>query len=111
MDKNKYELIVSIVARGYSDYIIDATRAAGATGGTIVFGRGTMEEAKSKSFMGMDIQPEKDIVLTLVNEKSRKQVMQAITSNANISSSGHGILFSLPVSAAVGVRELEKYDK
>lgn len=103
-----YELIVSIIGRGHADYIIDATREAGATGGTIIHGRGTVDKVSDSSFMGISIQPEKDIVLTLVKSSIKKKVMTAISENLDITGQGHGITFSLPVSHAVGIREIKK---
>lgn len=105
----KFELIISIVGRGHADYIIDATRNAGATGGTIIHGRGTVDKIKDSSFMGISIQPEKDIVLTLVKSSVKKNVMTAICNNLDLQGKdGHGITFSLPVNHAVGIRELKK---
>lgn len=106
MENNrKFELIVSIVNRGYSDYVVSASRDAGATGGTIVFARGTNTNDQADSFMGISIQPEKDIVLILVKSEDRKRVMQAICdSTSALEKSGHGICFSMPVNHAVGIR-------
>lgn len=106
MENNrKFELIVSIVNRGYSDYVVSASRDAGATGGTIVFARGTNTSDQADSFMGISIQPEKDIVLILVKSEDRKRVMQAICdSTSALEKSGHGICFSMPVNHAVGIR-------
>lgn len=108
-NKEKFELVISIIGRGHADYIIDATREAGATGGTIIHGRGTVDKLSDSSFMGISIQPEKDIVLTLVKSSIKKKVMTAIANNLDINGKeGHGITFSLPVSHAVGVKELKK---
>ena len=58
-----FELIVAIVNRGFSDLVMDAARKAGASGGTILHGRGTgVHEAAQ--FFGVAIQPEKELVLT-----------------------------------------------
>ena len=107
MENNrKFELIVSIVNRGYSDYVVSASRDAGATGGTIVFARGTSNTGQDDSFMGISIQPEKDIVLILVKAEERKKVMQAICdSTSALEKSGHGICFSMPVNHVVGIRD------
>ena len=36
-----HDLIVAVVGRGFSDYVVSAARDAGATGATIIYGRGT----------------------------------------------------------------------
>ena len=105
-NKRDFELIVSIVNRGYSDYVVSASRDAGATGGTIVFARGTGNTGRDESFMGISIQPEKDIVLILVRTEDKKRVMQAICdSTSALEKSGHGICFSMPVNHVVGIKE------
>ena len=105
VSNRNFDLIVSIVNRGYSDYVVSASRDAGATGGTIVFARGTSGTGQDESFMGISIQPEKDIVLILVKAEERKKVMQAICdSTSALEKSGQGICFSIPVNHAVGIR-------
>ena len=105
-NKVKYELIVSIVNRGYSDYVVNASREAGATGGTIVFARGTNNSGQDESFMGIQIQPEKDIVLILVKSEDKRVVMRAICdSTSALEKSGHGICFAMPVTNVVGLRD------
>jgi len=104
-----YEMIVSIVNRGYSDYVINASREAGATGGTIVFARGTNSDTSKNSFMGIAIEPEKDIVLILVKTEDRKRIMQKICDNTtSMQQDGNGICFSLPVTNVVGLKEPRK---
>ena len=62
--ENRFDLIVTIVNRGISDLVMDAARAAGASGGTILHGRGTgVHEAER--FFGIEIQPEQESVLSL----------------------------------------------
>ena len=39
--ENNYDLVISIVNRGHSDPVVEASREAGANGGTIIYGRGT----------------------------------------------------------------------
>lgn len=109
MLKTNYEMIVSIVNRGYSDYVVNASREAGATGGTIVFARGTNHNGEKDSFMGVSIEPEKDIVLIIVSSEDRKKVMQHICdSTSSLQQEGNGICFSLPVTNAIGLRNIRK---
>ena len=42
-----YELIFTIVNAGYTDLVMEAAKAEGATGGTVVNGKGTGNEADS----------------------------------------------------------------
>ena len=97
-----FELIVAIVNRGFSDLVMDAARKAGASGGTILHGRGTgVHEAAQ--FFGVAIQPEKELVLILVKHGEKKEIMQAICREAGLTKEGKGMSFSLPVDDVVGI--------
>ncbi len=58
-------LIVSIVRKGWGNIVLEASVKAGATGGTVLLGRGIGVNEK-ESIFGIPIEPEKEIVLTLV---------------------------------------------
>ncbi|MEX2364611.1 MAG: hypothetical protein WD597_13355, partial [Balneolaceae bacterium] len=62
----KFQLIVTIVNKGFSGKVVDASKEAGAEGGTIITGRGSGIHEKAKLF-NLAIEPEKDIVLTLIS--------------------------------------------
>jgi nitrogen regulatory protein PII len=102
-------LIVTIVNRGYADLVIDAARGAGARGGTVLYARGTGIHETEK-FMNISIQPEKEMVLTLVRKGAVKGITHAILIAAGLSTKGRGISFTLPVTDVVGmVTEFEDY--
>lgn len=105
MSQVKFELIITIINRGYSDYVVEATREAGASGGTIIYGRGTGIHEKD-TILGVSIQPEKELVLTLVKQSEKKKIMQAIVENANLTKEGKGMCFSLPVLDVAGINHL-----
>ena len=102
MSENKFELIVSIVNRGFSDGVVNAARNCGAGGGTIIYGRGTSKHEKD-SFLGISIQPEKELILTLTTKEKRNTIIDGICKEANIEKEGVGICFSLPVNQVRGI--------
>ena len=104
-----YDLIIAIINRGYSDYVVDASRDAGATGATIVYGRGVT--GPKESIMGINIQPEKEMVLILVERVKKSQVMQSIIDRTNINEDHKGLCFSIPVSTVSGLRLITETDK
>lgn len=103
---NKFDLIITIVNKGYSDYVIDAAREAGASGGTVIYGLGTSKN--SETFLGVAIHPEKEIILTVVKHNEKDKIMQTISERSNLNSNGHGICFSLPTSNVVGIANMLK---
>ena len=105
--ENKFELIVSIVNRGHSDNVVAGARDAGARGGTIFYGRGTGNSEKD-SIMGVSIEPEKEIVLTLTKKEDKSKIMKAICEKSNMEHPGAGICFSLPVSQVRGISSFKQ---
>lgn len=102
-----YELILTIVNRGHADAVMDAAKEAGANGGTILHARGSgIKEAEK--FFGITIQPEKEVIMILIERAKKQPIMQNICKKAGLTSAGRGISFSLPVSEVVGIVNLTK---
>ena len=99
-----YDMIVAVIARGFADYVVSAARDAGATGATILYGRGTADA--DKQVMGISLQPEREAVLILVKSTERKKVMQHIADETSLMEEGRGLCFSLPVSQVQGLKRV-----
>ena len=108
MDKNNYELIITIVDRGFSDNVVEATREAGASGGTIIYGRGSSTKENGTSIFGINILPEKEVVMTLAHSDKKADIMRAICEKSNLNTEGKGISFSLPINKVVGIAHINK---
>ncbi len=106
MSDRKCALIVTIVNRGHSESAMEAARASGATGGTVLNGRGTGLKEVAK-FFGITITPEKEVILILTDEKQKKPIMQAIAKKTGLKTRGSGISFALPVDYVVGAPYFE----
>lgn len=102
MTEPKHELIITIVNRGGFEAVKEASKAAGARGGTLLHGLGLGGEEAAK-FLGISIQPEKDIVLIVVDSEDRENIMQTILDKAGIRTDYRGICFSMPVDSALGL--------
>ena len=106
MKKNKeFQLIVTIVDKGKCGSVIDSSKKAGAEGGTIITGRGSGIHEKAKLF-SFNIEPEKDIVLTLVPSDMTKKVLEAIVNATDLNEPGKGIAFVLDVEKTTGIHHL-----
>jgi nitrogen regulatory protein PII len=95
-------LIVSIVRKGWGDKILQNSCKVGAEGGTIMFGRGVGVHEK-QTILGIPIEPEKEIVLTVTNTDVTDAVLEEIVKTAELGKPGAGIAFVLPVEKVVGV--------
>ena len=98
------ELIFAICIKGNSDKIMDAARAAGARGGTVVKAKGTA--SGSDMFFGMAISDEKEIIYIVSRKEQKSDIMKAIASYTNEHGT-HPIAFSLPVTETAGFRLLD----
>lgn len=98
-------VIVSIVKKGWGDTVLEATMNAGAHGGTVMFGRGIGRNEQQKVF-GIQIEPEKEIVLTLVPSAIRDTVVQEVVRAAELTVPGNGLVFTVPVDKVAGIYHL-----
>ena len=103
----KFKLILAFVKPNISDNVVDAMKKAGATGATIIPGRGTgIHEAKS--FFGLTIEDHTEIILFLVEEHVVEKFMKVITKAGEFNLPGTGIAFVLPVEHIAGLESQMK---
>lgn len=102
MSDTQYALIVATVNIGFSGDVMDAARAAGASGGTVIHSRwiGNQEAAVS---WGLSMQEEKEIVLILSDTEKKMEIMSAISEKCGMRSEAKGIVLSLPIDAVMGL--------
>jgi nitrogen regulatory protein P-II 1 len=105
MNMENPHLIVSIVRRGWAESVLESSMKAGAHGGTVLFGRGIGRNEQQRVF-GIQIEPEKEVVLTLVPAAIVQQVMDSIVEAAELRAPGHGLAFVVPVAQVAGVVHL-----
>ena len=102
--KKGYKCVFAIVNNGFSEVAMDAAKAGGAKGGTILHGRGTISKDAEK-FFKISIQPEKEIVLILAKSELVDDILKGLYSAIGSSTEAQGIAFSLPVDEVVGIGE------
>ncbi|WP_262031802.1 P-II family nitrogen regulator [Microvirga sp. Mcv34] len=95
-------MIVTIVRKGWGNTALEASIKAGATGGTILSGRGVGVNEKDSIF-GIPIEPEKEIVLTLTHGSQADAILQEIIGAVELDKRGNGLAFIVPIEKIVGV--------
>lgn len=95
-----YALFI-IVNAGYSVLVTDLLRDNGAGGATILNARGA--GAKHEVFMGITIDTEKEIVLSVVTAQVARAFMAQVREMAEWRTKLRGICFTLPVEATTGI--------
>ena len=98
-----HELIIVVLNQGYTDEVMNAARAAGAGGGTVLHAKGTGAEYARK-FLGVSLASEKECILIVSETGNRSAIMEAIAREAGPSTPAGAITFSLPVSSVAGLR-------
>lgn len=101
-DAISYQLIVAIVSQGRTTPLVTAAKQAGAEGATIVRGRGTGVHESAK-FLGVPIEPEKDMLFVLIPRDETDAVLDAMIAAGNLDEPGKGIAFVLDVPRVAGI--------
>ena len=102
-----HHLIVTIVTEGYSEKVMNTAKNAGAGGGTLINGRSIYQTNSKRQFLGFSIEPEKDVILIVTDEDKKNDIMNAIVKETGLKTEGGGIIFSLPITDAIGLYEEE----
>ncbi len=107
----KFKLILSTVKTDITDHIVDAAKKAGATGATIIPARGTgIHEAKT--FFGLSLEAQTDIILLLVEEHLVPKILDAVKKAGEFHKPGTGIAFVIPIEQVVGLEsQMERFKK
>ena len=105
----KFKLIIATVKTDVTDAIVDAAKAAGATGATIIPGHGTgIREAKT--FFGLNLEAQTDVLVFLLEEHIVEPVMTAISEAGRFKEPGTGIAFVLSVDQVAGLEsQMERF--
>ncbi len=103
------ELLMIISNQGYSEQVMDAARAAGAAGGTVIHARGTGMQS-AESFFGVSLASEKDVIYIVTTTEKKNGIMAAVMKNAGLDTPAKAIAFTLPVTDTAGLKLLEEED-
>ncbi|MCY4602919.1 MAG: P-II family nitrogen regulator [Gemmatimonadetes bacterium] len=100
----KLKLIVALVSNDKTDTVVDAARAGGATGATIITSVRGEGLKPQKTFLGLDLAAQRDVVLFLVVETRARDILERIRDAGRFEQEpGAGIAFQIPIEDAVGL--------
>lgn len=109
-ERNKmHELVVAVVNQKFTDKVLDCSRAAGATGATILHTR-SVNNKQAEQLIGTSFTQETDTIAILTSREYKMNIMEAIRQNAGLKTDGGAVLFSLPVDSLVGIGRFEDLD-
>ena len=102
-----YELIITIVGKGWADRVVKVGNEAGARGATILHARGSGLH-NIVSFLGIAIEPEKELVLNVVPHDKSEAIVQAIYEATDMNEPGTGISMVIPIRGVAGLIKMPK---
>ena len=99
-----FKLIIALIEDSKTEVVMDAARCAGATGVTVLNqARGEGCDAP-KTFLGLHLEAQRDMVLFLVEAHFAREVLEGIAQAGRFEEEpGAGIAFTIVVEDAVGV--------
>ena len=100
----RFKMIVVFAEDDITDAVVEAARDAGATGATVIHNaRGEGLEV-SKTFFGLSLETQRDVILFLVEEHLSRQILEQINRVGELDDKpGRGIAFQIDVEDAVGI--------
>lgn len=101
----RFKLIIAFVEDSKTVEVMEAAREAGATGATVIYhARGEGLEAP-KTFFGLSLETQRDVILFLVEEHLSRTILEHIEKVGKFNASpGSGIAIQIDVEDAVGVQ-------
>lgn len=99
-----FKLLIALVEDDKTDKVLDAAREAGATGATVLNQARGEGIKKSKTFFGLSLETQRDMVMFLVEEHMSRKILERIAKVGEFDEKpGTGIAFQIDVEDAVGV--------
>ena len=99
-----FKLIIALTEGSITDKIVVAAREHGATGSTVISSAKGEGINIAKTFLGLSLETQRDVVLLLVEEHLCREILETISNVGEFDASpGSGIAFSIDVEDAVGV--------
>lgn len=100
-----FKLLIALVDDSKTDQVMEAARDAGATGSTVITNARGEGINQSKTFFGLTLETQRDVLLFLVEEHLARKILEKICEVGEFDTApGSGIAFQIDVEDAVGVK-------
>lgn len=99
-----FKLIIAFVEDTKTDLVLDTARKHGAKGATVINQARGEGIKKSKTFFGLTLEAQRDVLLFLVEEHLSRHILEEIAKAAEFDDKpGTGIAFKIDVEDAIGL--------
>ena len=85
LKETKHELIVAIANYGYNTQVMKAAEEGGATGGTVLHGKGVGMK-RAEQYLGVSLVSEKEEIFIVAKSEQKNAIMSAIMEKAGLTS-------------------------
>ncbi|MBF0401999.1 MAG: P-II family nitrogen regulator [Magnetococcales bacterium] len=99
----RLKLVVVTTRTHLTERLMQAAKRAGATGATVLPARG-VGMADKRSFLGLSVDSQRDVLFFLLEESLVLAVTQAMHRDGGLDEPGTGMLFVLDVEQAMGLK-------
>ena len=104
-----FKMIMVFVEDDKTDAVMKASREAGATGATVINNARGEGLKKAKTFFGLSLETQRDVVLLLVEEHLSRHILEEIARVGEFDAKpGTGIAVQVDVEDALGVAHQAK---
>lgn len=101
----KFKLIIVMTQDELTDLAIEAARAHGATGSTVITSARGEGLKPAKTFLGLSVAGQRDMILFLVEEHHSQEILEAIAEACRFEAEpGTGVAFQIDIEDAIGLR-------
>ena len=99
-----FKVIIVFLEDDKTDQVMDAAREAGATGATVINNARGEGMEQSKTFLGLSLETQRDVILFLVEEHLSRHIIEEINRVGEFDAKpGTGIAFQIDVEDVVGI--------
>ncbi len=100
----KFKLIVVMVSNEKTETVSGAARDAGATGVTVITSARGEGLKPAKTFLGLNLEGQRDVVLLLVEQHISRHILEAVAAAARFDDEpGTGVAVQIDIEDAVGL--------
>jgi len=100
----KFKLIVVLVEDAKTDIVTETARDAGATGATVITSARGEGLNPKKTFFGLDLAGQRDVILLLVEQHMSRQILETVAAAGRFEEEpGTGIAFQIDIEDAIGL--------
>ncbi|WP_419623215.1 P-II family nitrogen regulator [Thiolapillus sp.] len=101
-----FKLVVAFVEDHKTEPVMKAAREAGATGATVINNARGEGLKTSKTFFGLSLETQRDVLMFLVEEHMAREILETIAEVGEFEAKpGTGIAFQIDVEDAVGISQ------